>query len=107
MTIILDTLKEPLDNIALLIKFGVKGVFLLEICFVRNADNAAAFFKMMTNRLARIILVGKDFFTRKVKAVKKSKSRFTVMNLSAGQNHVQKLHSFVEQNMDFGGLAAA
>ena len=78
VTIILNPLKETLDNVALLIKFAVKGVFHLEICFVRNADNPAAFFKLMTNRLTRVSLIGKNLFVRNGNAVKKSKSRFTV-----------------------------
>ena len=55
----------------------------------------------MTNRLTRASLVGKNLFARKGNAVKKSKSRFIVMDLSAGQNHANVLRSLVSSKSHF------
>ena len=39
MPIVLDTLKETFDKVALLVQFGIKIMFDLEINFVGNADS--------------------------------------------------------------------
>jgi len=42
--------------------------------------------------LARISFVGKHFFALNVKVGKKSIAGLRIVNLPAGQNHIQKLH---------------
>lgn len=66
MAIILNTLKEAFDNVASFIQVGVEFVFHLEVGFIWDTYDCAAFFEIITNRLVRISLVGENFFARKL-----------------------------------------
>ena len=95
MTIILNPLKETPDNFGsesktcFSLKFVLSGM--RQRCRVRQDDDKS-FDKSKPCR--------QEFFCSK-------EQEQAVMDLSAGQNQVQKLHSFVEQKVDFGGLAVA
>lgn len=88
VAIIFDTLKETLDKVALLIKFGVKGVFHLEIGFVWNTNLCPALLKVRTNFIARVSAVCENYLAFKFNSCKQFKHRLRVVNMSAGQDHV-------------------
>ena len=106
VAIILNTLKKTLDKVALLIEFSIKGVFHLEFGLVRYANCRSAFFEIIMNFVARVSTICENFFALKFDSCKQFKHRFRVVNLSAGQDQFQKLHSFVEEYVNFGVLAA-
>lgn len=63
---ILDTLKEPLDYIAVLVEFFIEFVFHLEIDFIGNAADRSMFFKVRAHMFARVSFVGENCFADKV-----------------------------------------
>ena len=64
--IILDSLKESLNNVALLIEVGVEVVLNLEIAFVRNTSNGSMLLEIITNMLATIGFISEDFLADKI-----------------------------------------
>ena len=83
-----------------------KSCFTLEL-IVGNADNRAPSLKVITNRFGGESFVGKNFFTREIDRCKQVNGFFSVVNLSAGQYHVQKVHFFVDEHVNFGVFATA
>ena len=106
MPIILDTLEEPLNEITLLIQLGVEGVLYLEINFIGNANGYAVTFKVRTNFVTAVSTVCEYFFPCKVNAGKQFQSFVAVVNVSAADKHVDCLHSFIKQDMNFGIFTA-
>ncbi len=66
VTIIFNSLKEPLENVATFVQFGVENMFNPEVGFIGNADMRSTLIELITNFIARISFIGKNFFTRKV-----------------------------------------
>ena len=67
MAIVLDSLKKPLNNVALLVKLSVEEVLNPEIGFVRNTSNSSLLLKIPTNLLATIGFISKNFLIDKIK----------------------------------------
>ena len=62
----LDSPKKSLDDVTLLIKFGVEIMLNLEIELIRNANDSSLLLKMIENLFARVRLVGEDLLTLEV-----------------------------------------
>ena len=107
MTIILDSLKKTFDEIALLVKLGVEVMLHFGIDFVGNEDKRASSLNVITNRFGGESFVGKNFFACEIDRCKQGNGFFAVMNLSAGQDHVQEVHFFVDEHVNFGVFATA
>ena len=71
MAIIFNSLKEPFDNIALLIELGVEIVLELEIDFVGNTNESSLSLKVRTNKFRRVSFVCENFFTLELNTFKK------------------------------------
>ena len=106
MTVILDSLKKSLDDIALFIQLRIKVMLNLEIGFVRNTSNGFILGDEKVNLLVTVCFICKNFFALEFYAFDKSNSRLAVVNLPAGQYHIQKLHSLVDDNMNLGVFSA-
>ena len=50
------------------------------------------------NLLATVSFIRENCFTLEFYALEKSNSRFAVVNLPAGQYHIQKLHSLIDED---------
>ena len=81
MTIILNSLKEPFDKVALPVKFGVKRVFHLEIGFVGNANSCPVRMEERVNFIARVSAVCENYLARKLEVLKQFKYRFRVVKI--------------------------
>ena len=78
-----------------------------EIGFVGDTSNGSTLSEENAKLLATVRFICKNFFTREFYAFEKSSDFFGVVNLPAGQYHIQKLHSLVDKDVDFGVFAAA
>ena len=78
-----------------------------EIGFVRNTSNGFMLGDEKVNLLVTVCFICKNFFALEFYAFEKSTDRFGVVNVPAGQYHIQKLHSVVDKDVDFGVFAAA
>ena len=106
MPIILNLLKKPLDDIAVFVQFGIKVMLNPEIGFIGDTSNSPVLLKVTTNLLVTVSIIRENCFTLEFYAFEKSDSRFRVVNLPAGQDYVQKLHSVLDKDVDFGVFAA-
>lgn len=70
MAKVLDALKKSLDKVLLFVEVSVKSMFCLEGRFVQDTDDRSLLTEIITNSLARICFVDKNFFTIKVDANK-------------------------------------
>ena len=77
-----------------------------EIGFVRNTIKGSVLSDEQANLLATVCFICKNCFTLEFYAFEKSTDLFGVVNLPAGQYHIQKLHSLVDKDVDFGVFAA-
>ena len=104
MAVILDALKKRSTILrclynsesksCLIRKLALSGIQATAPCSARKTRICSQLYALS----ARI------FFTREFYAFEKSDSRFGVMNVPAGQYHIQKLHSLVEEDVNFGIL---
>ena len=78
-----------------------------EIGFVWNTSNCSMLSEENAKLLATVRFICQNCFTLDFYAFEKSTDRFGVVNLPAGQYHIQKLHSLVDKDVDFGVFAAA
>ena len=104
MAVILDALKKPLDDIALFVQLRIKVMLNPVIGFIGDTSNGTMLSEENANLLATVRFICKNFFTREFYAFDKSTDRFGVMNVPAGQYHIQKLHSLVDEDVNFGIL---
>ena len=70
MTIIFNSLKESLNNIALLIEAGVEIMLCFEIDFVRDTSNATMLSDEKTNLFATVCFIRKNCFTLECNALR-------------------------------------
>ena len=68
--IVFDSLKKSLDDVTLLVKFGVEIVLNLEIDFIGSANGSSMLLKVGANLFARVRLVGEDFLLFEVNSFK-------------------------------------
>ena len=79
-----NALEKAFDNVTLFVKLSIEIMFYDSITFVGDANNRAMTGKIVTNLFGAESFICKNFFTRQFDSFKQFKSRFTVMNLSAG-----------------------
>ena len=70
MTVIFNSLKESLNNIALLIEAGVEIMLCFEIDFVRGTNKGAVLSDEKTNLFATVCFIRKNCFTLECNALK-------------------------------------
>lgn len=70
MTIVLGTLKKTFNEIALLVKHGVKSMFHFEINIVRNTNFRTMFFKIIADFIGKVSPLSEYFLTCKRNAGK-------------------------------------
>ena len=70
MTVILNSLKKSLDDVALHVWFGIEFVFHFEINFVRNANGSPVRMTERMNFIATVSPVSKHILNGKLKARK-------------------------------------
>ena len=72
---------EPFNKVAVLVQFGVKGVFHLEIGFVGNSNSCPVRMEERVNFIARVSAVYENYLARKLDALKQFKYRFRVVKI--------------------------
>ena len=77
-----------------------------EIAFVRNTSNGTVLSDENANVFATVSFICENCFALEFYAFEKSNRRLAVVNIPAGQYHIQKLHSLVDKDVDFGVFAA-
>ena len=77
-----------------------------EIAFVRNTSRGTVLSDENANVFATLSFICENCFALECYAFEKSDSRFAVVNIPAGQYHIQKLHFLVDKDVDFGVFAA-
>ena len=78
-----------------------------KIGFIGDTSNATLLGEENANLLATVRFIRKNCFTLEFYAIEQSTDRFGVVNLPAGQYHIQKLHSLVDKDVNLGVFAAA
>lgn len=83
MAIILDSLKKPLDDIALFVQLRIKGMLNFEIGFIGDTSKGFMLGEEKANLLATVCFIRENFFTLEFYAFEKSNGCFGVVNLLA------------------------
>ena len=76
MAVIFDSLKKPLDDIALFVQLRIKVMLNPEIGFVGDTSKGSVLGDEKANLLATVCFIRQNCFTFEFYAIKKSKSRF-------------------------------
>lgn len=76
------------------------------IYLIGNASRGSVLSEENANSLTIVCFIRENCFTREFYAFEKSNNRFGVMYLPACQYRIQKLHSVVDKDVDFGVFTA-
>ena len=77
-----------------------------KIGFIGDTSNATLLGEENANLLATVSFIRKNCFTLEFYAIEQSTDRFGVVNIPAGQYHIQKLHSLVDKDVNLGVFTA-
>ena len=77
-----------------------------EIGFIGDTSKSTVLGNKNANVLATVSFIRENCFALEFYAFEKSNRRLAVVNIPACQYHIQKLHSLVDKDVDFGVFAA-
>ena len=107
MTKLFHALEKAFDDVAVFVKFRIEIMFYDGITFVGDANCSSLLLNKRPNFLGAESFIRQNRFTDKIYFTQKCNCAFGIVNLSAGQNHPDKLKIFIDESMNFGVIAAA